>query len=214
MRPPSLQESESSLPTFPVLLHKRLTRSLPSNVVPTSDTQPPTFVPATDLYQFLFLFCVPNTQTYLFFSLPSLFDPNTSPLAPLYPNTTYAAAINAGIVHINSTIAASGDMDIPNGSQTLPDTQGIRIYAEDAGGHHLTWGVLGSALTGLNTWMGTLNKYGDATYQINDGANRVGQGYIGTVVGDACVLAAAAIERTPCVARDNGGDVYFGDQSG
>lgn len=157
---------------------------------------------------------MPNTQTYLFFSLPSLFDPNTPPLAPLYPNTTYAAVVNAGIVHINSTIAASGDMDIPNGSQTLPDTQGIRIYAKYAGGHHLTWGVLGSALTGLNMWMGALNKYGDATYQINDGANQVGQGYIGTVVGDACIFAAAAIERIPCVARDNSGDVYFGDQSG
>jgi len=112
-------------------------------------------------------------------------------VSPLHPNTSYAAALSVGITCINNTVATSGDKDIPNGSQTLPDTDSIRIYAEDAGGHHLTWGVFEAALMGLSTWIDAISKYEDATYQIKDGANQVAE--------NKCVFAAADTDGAPCV---------------
>lgn len=86
----------------------------------------------------------------------------------------------------------------------------MQIYAEDAGKHHLTWGVLGVALQGLNAWMaGEGNGYADATFQINDGKNEVGDGYIGAVdLEGVCVFANAHVPNTPCVPVDSKGLVY------
>lgn len=176
-------------------------------MVKPSDTIPPPLAVAARALGLEFLFCVPNTQTYLFFDLPANWDTHNA--QPLHPQQNYAHALAAGIATINNTIATAGDKVIPNGSQTLPDTEFIRIYAEDAGGQHLTWGVFGAALVGLNAWMEALKGYQDATYQINDGANLVGQGYIGTVVADgSCVFHAAFTSDTPCVAYDKQGLVY------
>lgn len=55
----------------------------------------------------------------------------------------------------------------------------------------------------------TDNGYSDATFQINDGKNEVGNGYIGSVDQDGvCVFGYAAIQDTPCVAVDSKGSVY------
>ncbi len=56
------------------------------------------------------------------------------------------------------------------------------------------------------------NGFGDATFQINDGKNEVGNGYVGAVDGDGvCVFAKAFVPDTPCVAVDRKGLVYGAD---
>ena len=84
------------------------------------------------------------------------------------------------------------------------------IFAEDAGGHHLTWGVFGVALQGLNAWMAYMgNGYSDTMFQIHDGKNEVGNGYIGALDRDGvCVFTNAFIPNTTCVAVDSKGLVY------
>ena len=90
------------------------------------------------------------------------------------------------------------------------DGTGVLIHAEDGGGNHLTWGVFGAALQGLNAWMADAeNGYSDATFQINDGKNQVGNGFIGGISQNGgCVFANAHISNTPCVALDTVGSVY------
>ena len=53
------------------------------------------------------------------------------------------------------------------------------------------------------------NGYSDATFQINDGRNEVGNGFIGAVTATgACVFANAAVPNTTCTPLDSNGDVY------
>lgn len=55
----------------------------------------------------------------------------------------------------------------------------------------------------------TDNGYSDATFQISDGKNEVGNGYIGAMDQDnVCVFANAAVPDTPCVAVDSEARVY------
>lgn len=129
----------------------------------------------------------------------------------LEPNSSYATALNASIAYIDQYIESSGDGPIPSGQQYVSNSgTNVQIFAEDAGGHHLTWGVFGVALQGLNAWMAdTDNGYSDATFQINDGKNEVGNGYIGAVdVAGVCVFANAFVPNTTCVPVDSNGDVY------
>ena len=74
----------------------------------------------------------------------------------------------------------------------------------------MTYGVAGAALTGLNEWMaGEDNGYSDATFQINDGRNWVGNGYIGALQQDGdCVFESASVPNTLCVAGDPRGAVW------
>lgn len=53
------------------------------------------------------------------------------------------------------------------------------------------------------------NGYSDATFQIADGKNEVGDGYLGALneVG-VCVFANAFVKNTPCTAVDEQGFVY------
>lgn len=53
------------------------------------------------------------------------------------------------------------------------------------------------------------NGYSDATFQINDGKNEVGNGYMGALneVG-ICVFAGAFVPNTTCTAVDAKGLVY------
>ena len=53
------------------------------------------------------------------------------------------------------------------------------------------------------------NGYSDATFQINDGKNEVGNGYIGALneLG-ICVFAGAFVPNTTCMAVDEKGLVY------
>ncbi|CAD6594449.1 MAG: hypothetical protein ASARMPRED_000211 [Alectoria sarmentosa] len=153
-------------------------------------------------HEYQYLYCIPGTYTYIFFGT----------IKPaLEPTSSYATALNSSIAYIDQYIGTSGDGHITGGRQFLSTTStGVQIYAEDAGRHHLTWGVLGVALQGLNAWMaGEENGYGDATFQINDGKNEVGDGYIGAVdLEGVCVFANAYVPNTPCVPVDSKGLVY------
>lgn len=176
-------------------------RNLSSYVDP-KDAQPASSESATSEAPCRYLYCIPGTYTYIFFGTlrPSLREPGS-----------YATALNSSITYIDEYIGKSSDGRIADGQQYLsnPGT-GISIYAEDGGGHHLTWGVFGVALTGLNAWMADGNNgYSDTTFQINDGKNEVGNGYIGAVNSQgACVFANAFVPDTTCVAVDRKGYVY------
>lgn len=53
------------------------------------------------------------------------------------------------------------------------------------------------------------NGYSDATFQITDGRNEVGNGYIGAFnFGGVCVFANAFVPNTTCVPVDEQGLVY------
>ena len=53
------------------------------------------------------------------------------------------------------------------------------------------------------------NGYSDATFQINDGRNWVGNGYIGALQdGGDCVFESSFIPNTPCVAGDPRNEVW------
>lgn len=169
------------------------------------DAIAPSSAPATCQAEYRYLYCIPGTYTYIFFGT----------LKPsLEPTSSYATALNASIAYIDQFIGSSGDGPILNGQIYLsnPGT-GIQIFAENADRHSLTYGVLGVALQGLNAWMADdENGYSDATFQINDGKNEVGNGYIGAVdVSGVCVFANALVPNSTCVPLDSNGDVYGKD---
>lgn len=173
--------------------------------VDPKDAIAPSSAPATCQAEYRYLYCIPGTYTYIFFGT----------LKPsLEPTSSYATALNASIAYIDQFIGSSGDGPILNGQIYLsnPGT-GIQIFAENADRHSLTYGVLGVALQGLNAWMADdENGYSDATFQINDGKNEVGNGYIGAVdVSGVCVFANALVPNSTCVPLDSNGDVYGKD---
>lgn len=128
----------------------------------------------------------------------------------LQPSSAYAAALNDSIAFVDKN-TRSGDGPIPLGTTYVTTTGiGVLVHGENGGGNNLTWGVFGSALRGLDAWMaGAENGYSDATFQINDGENEVGTGFIG---GDnsenQCVFANAYIKNTPCLPVDISGSIY------
>ena len=144
---------------------------------------------------------MPGTKTYIFFGT---LGTSSSPLS------AYATAIKSTIEHIKEIIKSQGDGLIPGGDQYFTTTgTDVELYAEDADKHHLTWGVCGAALQGLDAWMAAEgNEYSDATFQINDGPNWVGSGYMGAVNDTICRFANAAVPNTLCSATDPEGSVY------
>lgn len=170
--------------------------------VDPKDAQPPDSTSATCQAEYQYLYCIPGTYTYIFFGTLK---------TSLQSSDSYATALNSSITYIDQYIGSSGDGILPNGHEYITNQgTGVLIYAEDANKHHLTWGVFGVALQGLNAWMAdTDNGYSDATFQISDGKNEVGNGYIGAMDQDnVCVFANAAVPDTPCVAVDSEARVY------
>ena len=173
-----------------------------SSYLHPEDAQPANSAPATCEAAYRYLYCVPGTYTYIFF--------NTIKRS-LQPPTSYATALNSSIKYIQTHIATDGDGTIAFGILYLATpTTNVQIHGEDGGGHHLTWGVFGAALQGLNAWMGDqIDGYTDATFQINDGKNEVGNGYIGALNQEQrCVFANAFQPNTTCAAVDSAGLVY------
>ena len=132
-------------------------------------------------------------------------------MAPsLQPSTAYAAALNYSIAYVDKN-TRSDDGPITYGTQYVwTDGIDVLIHGENGGGNNLTWGVFGSALQGLNAWMAAAeNGYSDATFQINDGENEVGNGYIGGENQKGqCVFANSYIKNTPCLPVDVSGSIY------
>ena len=130
--------------------------------------------------------------------------------ASLQPSTAYAAALKGSIAYVDKN-AQAGDGPITYGTQFVTtDGLDILIHGENSGGNNLTWGVFGSALQGLNAWMAAAeNGYSDATFQINDGENDVGTGFIGADnLRGQCVFANAYVKNTLCLPVDVSGSIY------
>ena len=167
-----------------------------------NDAIPPSSASATCEAEYEYLYCVPGTYTYIFFGIMK---------ASLANATEYATAINSGVEYIDEHIQSSNDSVIENGDLYLTnDATNVLIYVEDATKHNLTWGVAGAALQGLGAWMaGRNNGYSDATFQINDGRNWVGSGFVGAFNAEGqCVFANAFVPNTTCTATDTSGYVY------
>lgn len=173
-----------------------------SSYLNPKDAIAPSSASATCEAQYEYLFCIPGTYTYLFFG-------TRKPL--LQPATSYAQALISSIEFVNQHIEFSGDGPIADGDEYFTTSgTNVQVYVEDANNHQLTWGVAGVALQGLNTWMAVEdNGYSDATFQINDGRNWVGNGYIGALnLLGICVFANAYVPNTTCSATDANGFVY------
>ena len=84
----------------------------------------------------------------------------------------FVATLNEVKVHVVH------DGLLPRGSVTIPGHSGNSLHAYNAGGHEITWGVLGAAVEALQDWSQN-NAYGQMTYAIYDGPNQVGEGWIG-----------------------------------
>lgn len=57
-----------------------------------------------------------------------------------------------------------------------------------------------------------VNAYSDATFQINDGADWVGSGYVGSVDAEGeCVFEGARHPNLTCAATDESGYIYGED---
>ena len=126
--------------------------------------------------------------------------------------TEYATTLASNIDFINDQIRTGGDRILDTGLiyfVTNPST-GVQTYIESASRHNVTYGVAGAALLGLTQWMASrANEYGDVTFQINDGPNWVGNGYIGALSPDGtCVFQSAYTTNTTCVAADPHGEVW------
>ena len=172
-----------------------------SSYVDPKDAIPPSNASATCQAEYQYLYCVPGTYTYIFFGTIK---------SSLRVSTLYAKALDGAVPYIENHIKTSGDGLIGGFQYLITDDTNILIYVEDANRHNLTWGVCGAAIQGLNAWMaGTENGYSDATFQINDGKNWVGNGYIGALNEEKkCVFENAFVPNTTCTATNEQGSVY------
>ena len=65
--------------------------------------------------------------------------------------------------------------DIPRGITGI-DERGLALNVVNSNNHQTTWGVLGAALTALEDYMQSMDKWGTAEFTIFDGTNEVGKG--------------------------------------
>lgn len=88
--------------------------------------------------------------------------------------------LGAASASISAHIHDSGDGEI-GGEWNFEGENGalpVRIRTYDAGGNHMTWGVLGAAMAALGDWVGA-NGGTAGLFQVFDGKNQVGAGFLG-----------------------------------
>ena len=156
---------------------------------PRAESPPLNPVVASSESQYRYLWCTAGTSTYTF-------------LGTYYPGYgNRMQALYDGIAKIQQQINTNGDGPITDGWQVLQSNNtNIRIYAEDRDGNQLTWGLFQNALVGLRAWM---QYYGsmDATFQINNGSEEVGAGYIGSL--DSTGKCQFSYIPAPCAVHDS-----------
>ena len=89
--------------------------------------------------------------------------------------------IKNALAQIDIIIRTSGDGWLPEEYDPFryDDHSGAKIYAKSAENQHLTWGILGTSLKGLQECVIRNAWFQDAIFQIFDGAwGHVGNGYI------------------------------------
>lgn len=199
----SLSLSKSIHLSIASVANERLLSSFPpKSFLDPKDAIPPTNASATCQLEYKYLYCTPGTKTYIFFG--------TLPSSPNKPDE-YASTLKDVTAFVAKHIHDSGDGLLQNGDQYfITSGSPVQIYAQDAPRHNLTYGVLGAALRGLAAWMAApANGYSDATFQINDGENWVGSGYVGSLNGEGqCVFKGSVHPNQTCSATDVDGFIY------
>lgn len=117
-----------------------------------------------------YLWCTPGTNTYTFFSLKYLTPP------PLdYINFTLAVSATL------ASLTDHTDTFLPEGSYTNNQPGfNVQVYVEDSNKEKVTYGILTSALSGLNQFMASYHNNQPIIFQVNDGQwGEVGRGYLG-----------------------------------
>ena len=84
---------------------------------------------------------------------------------------------------LNRRVDRQGDGELENGTFEWLGEPKLRLHANDANDHHLTYGVLSAALQAVDNWMSSPGSYHQlAHFQIFDGDNQVGHAYL-TAIG-------------------------------
>ena len=81
-------------------------------------------------------------------------------------------------IHVKDVMAAQGDgwLSADEDPFKYDDYLGARIFAKSVVGQHLTWGILGATLKGLQDCVIRNGWYQDVTFQVFDG----GWGHVGS----------------------------------
>lgn len=154
-----------------------------------------------------YLWCVPNTKTYLFLNNGRLEPP------PLTWRDTRGALAQA-TAQAQNNLTQHGDGPITghySGFMTpgfnwymTPPATNFQVYAQSSKGV-LTWGILVAALTGLGQYVNGGYDFGNSpiVFQINDGQwGEVGIGYVGFIDPDdseeKCVYWEVQGEKRYC----------------
>lgn len=108
----------------------------------------------------------------------------------IIPANSLNQLLGEAFVAILNQVQESGDRVIPAGvfSWVGPAVDGhvaCALHAWNAENHQFTWGVLGAALKALWDYMYTNGKFGAADFEVSDGANMVGLGFIGAATATA-----------------------------
>lgn len=92
------------------------------------------------------------------------------PLALLFANA---------IADIRQHIYIMGDSLVQGGSFSFFGEDNMVLRIHDTNNHQTTYGVLGAAVMALWNFMTTQNQFRAGNFQVYDGPNMVGQGFVG-----------------------------------
>lgn len=117
---------------------------------------------------FNIIWCTRDTKTYL------IINPGSPIASELVINVLTGAGKAAA-----AQIAAQGDRQIQNGRFMWAQHMGrdVVLQVTNANNHQVMYGVLSSALAGLQDYMWNCG-YGGVQFKLYDGSNQVGQGSI------------------------------------
>lgn len=142
-----------------------------------------------------YVWCTPGTKTYTFFALKYL----TPPPIPYFNFTLGVAAVLA-------SLSNQADISLPYGAYTNdPGNYNTQIHVENSNKGEITYGILNSALSGLNQFQITYKNNDPIIFQINDGQwGEVGRGYVGFLrpSDGACVMQIYQGKDEPCANLD------------
>lgn len=147
-----------------------------------------------------YMWCTPGTETYIFFGTQWLTPPPLNGMS-------FTAAIQETLANGTSYQA---DIEIPDGAFTSdPAGTQVQFHVENSGKNgKLTWGILNSALAGLQQYSEAYQNNLPIIFQVNDGQwGEVGRGYVAFLREETdgsytCLLEIYQGKETDCSKLD------------
>lgn len=143
------------------------------------------------------LWCTPGTSTYTFFNLGET-------IPPPYQWRDYKGALHQAVAQVQDYLSSNPDGPLPDSGfwTTEPAGTNIKISVRNSKGA-LTYGILGSALTGLSQFQdqGYNHDRNPFVFQVNDGVwGEVGIGFVGMVdpTDGSCIYARTGPRKGDC----------------